>query len=150
MGVSRCFLGDHLASPHSPMDGEGVRAGAVGLPEVEVVPVHVTAGPAVGQCHLPQGGQRYQRGAEEEGGRHPPDAYLPQREGSPDLLAVELGTGEGGDARLTWAPRMVGSGKGSWDGLRWTHALPAQCIGWWLIGRFQCAASVSGGGKAVL
>lgn len=70
--------------------------------------------------------------------------------GSPDLLTVELGTGKGGDACLTWAPRTVGSGKGSWDGLRWTHALPAQCIGWWLVGRFQCAANVSGGGKAVL
>lgn len=61
-----------------------MRAGAVGLPEVEVVPVHVSAGPAVGQRHLPQRGQRHQRGAQEEGGRRPaahptchPHAALP-------------------------------------------------------------------------
>lgn len=57
--LSQRCLDDPAASPHSPVDGEGVRAGALGLPEVEVVPVHVASGPALGQCHLPQGGQRH-------------------------------------------------------------------------------------------
>lgn len=40
----------------------------MGLPEMEVVPVHFSTGPVVGQCHLPEGGQRHQRGAKKEGG----------------------------------------------------------------------------------
>lgn len=55
---------------HSPVDRAGVRAGIVGLPEVEVVPVYFSTGPAVGQCHLSEGSQRYQCGAKEEGGTH--------------------------------------------------------------------------------
>lgn len=39
----------------------------MGLPEVEVSPVYFIKGLTLGQCCLPEGGQRHQRGTEEEG-----------------------------------------------------------------------------------
>lgn len=39
----------------------------MGLPEVEVSPVHFVEGLTLGQRRIPEGGQRHQRGVEEEG-----------------------------------------------------------------------------------
>lgn len=39
----------------------------MGLQKVAFLPVHVPQGSTLGQRHLPKGGQRYQRGAEEKG-----------------------------------------------------------------------------------
>lgn len=49
------------------MDGEGEGDGTVGVPEVALLPVHLPERPAMGKRHLPEGGQRHQCGAQEEG-----------------------------------------------------------------------------------
>lgn len=49
------------------MDREGKRTGCVELPQMEVLPVHLSPRPAVGERHLPQGGQRHQCGTQKEG-----------------------------------------------------------------------------------
>lgn len=57
----------HFACSFSSLDTARVRAGPVGLPEVEVSPVHFIEGLTLGQRRVPEGGQRHQRGVEEEG-----------------------------------------------------------------------------------
>lgn len=57
-----------MISLSSVMDRAGDGAGSVGLPEMALLPIHLAAGSALGQRHLPQGGQRHKCGAEEEGG----------------------------------------------------------------------------------
>lgn len=51
----------------SSLDTTWIRAGPVGLPEVEVSPVYFFKGLTLGQCCLPEGGQCHQCGIKEEG-----------------------------------------------------------------------------------
>ena len=49
------------------MDREGLRVGGGSVAQMEAPPVHVAQRRSVGQRDLPQGGERDQRRAQEEG-----------------------------------------------------------------------------------